>query len=184
VDRLTDEQLLALARAERRAFAEFYRRHAIAVHDWFARTATQDASTLDDLTAETFAQALVSLGRFRARGDGSASAWLFAIANNQRRQFHRRRRISETARRALGIALETEDEAFELGEERLLAEELRPHLLTALGLLPADQRRAIELRVFQEANYRVISTTLGCTEQAARVRVFRGLRALRASLMS
>jgi RNA polymerase sigma factor (sigma-70 family) len=184
VDELSDEQLLALARSEREAFALFYGRHALAVHAWFGRHATQDAGTLDDLTAETFAQALVSLGRFRSRGDGSAAAWLFAIARNQQRQFHRHRRISEKARRELGMEIDGADDGFERGEERALALNLRPHLLAALEQLPADQRRAVELRVIHEANYRAISTALGCSEQAARVRVFRGLQALRASLPS
>ena len=184
MDELSDEQLLALAGREREAFGLFYGRHAVAVQAWFASNATQDAGTLDDLTAETFAQALVSLGRFRSQGDGSAAAWLFAIARNQQRQFHRRRRISEKARRELGMEIEGGDDGFERGEERALAQDLRPHLLAALEQLPADQRRAVELRVIHQANYRHISTALGCSEQAARVRVFRGLRALRASLSS
>jgi RNA polymerase sigma-70 factor (ECF subfamily) len=124
VDELSDEQLLALARREREAFALFYRRHALAVHTWFSRRATQDAGTLDDLTAETFAQALVSLGKFRSRGDGSAAAWLYAIARNQQRQFHRRRRISEKARRELGMEIDGADDGFERGEERALALDL------------------------------------------------------------
>jgi hypothetical protein len=60
--------LLLSARADPEAFGEFYRRHAIGVERWL-RTQTPGLATAADLTAETFAQALVSLDRFRASSD-------------------------------------------------------------------------------------------------------------------
>ena len=46
------------------------------------------------------------------------------------------------------------------------------------GSLPEDQRRAVELRVIDECGYADVAVKLGVSEQTARARVSRGLRAL------
>ncbi len=80
-----DLELLLAAREDPDAFGEFYRRHAVAVERWL-RSQTPDMSTAADLTAETFAQALVSLRRFRGGSDEAARAWLYGIARNLARR--------------------------------------------------------------------------------------------------
>ena len=47
-----------------------------------------------------------------------------------------------------------------------------------MAALPEDQRRAVELRVVDEYGYADVAGTLGVSEQMARARVSRGLRAL------
>ena len=54
-----DLALLCAARTDPEAFGEVYGRHAAAVERWI-RVRTPDMATAADLTAETFAQALVS----------------------------------------------------------------------------------------------------------------------------
>lgn len=49
----------------------------------------------------------------------------------------------------------------------------------ALERLPAAQRRAVELRVLDELAYEEIGERLACSPLAARIRVSRGLAALR-----
>ena len=51
-------------------------------------------------------------------------------------------------------------------------------LAAALAALPEAIRRAIELRVLDQLEYRAVAERLGCTEGAARVRVSRGLKQL------
>ena len=181
-DPRTDEQLLWAARVEREAFVAFYRRHAERTKRWLERHASRDPETVQDLLAETFAEALVSLPRFRARGEGSAAAWLHGIARNQQRHFHRRRRVAERARRSLGLPVGEAPDEWAQHEERLLSEQLRPMLEAALAALPADQRAAVVLRVVREQEYADVARSLGCSEQTARARVSRGLRALKAGL--
>jgi RNA polymerase sigma factor (sigma-70 family) len=180
----SDEELLVAARAERAAFSEFYVRHAVSVHAWFRQNASRDPGTIDELTAETFAQALASLKRFRSRGEGSGRGWLFGIAKNQQRHFLRRRSVAENARRSLGMHVEEITDPYSALDERLLADQLRPHLAAALESLPSEQRAAIELRVIQEIDYRDIAVRLDCSEQAVRIRVCRGLRKLQGALAS
>ncbi len=64
-------------------------------------------ATAADLTAETFAQALVSLGRFRGPTDESARGWLYGIARNLVRRYHRRGRVELATCQKLGIQLTT-----------------------------------------------------------------------------
>lgn len=56
-----------------------------------------------DLTAETVAEAYASRHRFRDRGEGSASAWLFVIAGRKLTRYRRRLRVEDAARRRFGM---------------------------------------------------------------------------------
>jgi DNA-directed RNA polymerase specialized sigma24 family protein len=77
----SDDELLASR--EPGSFAAFYRRHVEDLLAFFMRR-TCDAELAADLTAETFAAALVGRARFDARR-GNGSAWLYGIALNKRR---------------------------------------------------------------------------------------------------
>ena len=55
-------------------------------------------------------------------------------------------------------------------------------LARALERVPADQRAAVELRVVEGLEYAEIAEQLGVKAATARVRVFRGLAALRSAM--
>ena len=65
----TDAQLIAAARNDPVAFGELYERHVRRVYAFLSTRAPQAAG---ELTAETFAQAALSLRRFRDEADPSA----------------------------------------------------------------------------------------------------------------
>ena len=70
--------------------------------------------------------------------------------------------------------------ADELGAIERLAEAGEDGVLTeALAALSDDQRAAVRARVLDERSYEAVSRELGVSQQAARARVSRGLRALR-----
>jgi RNA polymerase sigma factor (sigma-70 family) len=171
---LTDEELLASH--ELGTFAVFYRAHVDALLGFFCRR-THDAELAADLTAETFAAAIVARRRFRPTG-APAGAWLFAIARRKLVDYQRRGYADERTRRRLGMerrALAEEDAAL----IRLLGEEITTHWLAEL---PSDQRAAIEARVLDERPYPDIAGELGTSEAVVRMRVSRGLAALRARI--
>src|SRR4051795_10637953 len=94
----------------------FYERNALRLRSWLRRE-TGSTDVANDLTAETFAQALVSLGRFRGSTEAEAVAWLYGIAHNLLRQYRRRERVETSARKRLGIPMRDYgeyDEAEEL----------------------------------------------------------------------
>ncbi|MCU1501063.1 MAG: polymerase sigma factor [Ilumatobacteraceae bacterium] len=60
--------------------------------------------------------------------------------------------------------------------------DVRDRVARELRALPDDQRAAVELRVVRERSYEHVAVALGITQQTARARVSRGLRALSAAL--
>src|SRR6478672_6219441 len=76
----TDAQLIKAARTDAEAFGELYGRHVAAVHAYLRNRAPSRVA--GELTAETFAQAALSLGRFRDEMEGSGLPWLYGIARN------------------------------------------------------------------------------------------------------
>jgi RNA polymerase sigma factor (sigma-70 family) len=167
---MTDADLLAAARTDPAAFRALYDRYAARVLRYHERR-THDADAAHDLTAETFAQAWLARERFRDKAGGSAGPWLFAIARHVLLASVRRRALEQSACRRLGLELSgTTTEP----EERWL-----DGLDEALAELPETQREAIRLRVEDDLGYDDVAASLGTTPEAARVRVHRGLAALR-----
>jgi len=178
VDGESGEALLSAAASDPDAFGRFYDLHVDELMGFFARR-TADGHVAADLTAETFAAAFVSRRRFGSRGDGSARAWLFGIAHHQLGRYARRERVSQRARRKLGMEpVSVDDEAARRIEDLADLHALRVELRAALTQLPAGQLDAVRLRVIDELSYAQVALQLGCTEGAARVRVTRGLARL------
>jgi RNA polymerase sigma-70 factor (ECF subfamily) len=177
-DMTSDAALLAAAREDPDAFRELYGRYARRIHDYFARRSGNADAALD-LTAETFSQAWLVRARFRDEAEGSAAPWLFGIARNVLLMSIRRGRLERTASERIGLRERLDlpsgpvlqpDESWADGAEELL------------DSLPASQREAVRLRVVEELDYDDVATHLGTTPAAARVRVHRGLGALRRRL--
>lgn len=163
-------------------FVEFYDRALPGLLAYFARR-TLDAQAAADLTAETLADAFAARRRFRSRGDGSASAWLYVLAARKLGRYLRRSRVDDAARRRLGmerVALAPDD--VERIEGLIDFEHIGREVRRSFAALRADQREAVRLRVIEGRSYRDVARALGCSEQAARARVSRGLRRLAAQL--
>jgi RNA polymerase sigma factor (sigma-70 family) len=172
-----DATLLRRAATDPDAFAEFYRRHAVALERWI-RTQTPDMATAADLTAETFAQALVGAGRFRGGDNEAARGWLYGIARNLIRRYHRRGRVELATCQKLGMQLNFDPDELEQIDAQLDAAAQAGELEAALSRLPVPQRQALELRVLDELDYRDAAALMATTEENARARVSRALKAL------
>src|SRR3954449_3828067 len=178
LDTRTDAELLQAAKSDPQAFREIYERYAVWMRSWFARQTGSETVALD-LTAETFAQAWRGLRPFKDMADGSAAPWLFGIGRNLLRQYHKHNRIETAARERLGIPIAfAECEEYERVDERDEAVELAPRLRRAIRALPSEQRRALQLRVIHQLPYEEVAGRLGCSQNAARLRVSRALRSL------
>jgi RNA polymerase sigma factor (sigma-70 family) len=178
----TDVALLRGARTDAAAFEEFYMRWAVPLHAW-VRSRVADPEVANDLTAETFAQALLCLGRFKGERPGSAAAWLWGIARNLVSQHFRTARLDASARVALGIPRRAYDsEGWDDVDARAAAAMLASDLTAAMSHLTADQRRAVELRILDGLDFGAVAADLECNEPAARMRVSRALHIMRARL--
>jgi RNA polymerase sigma-70 factor (ECF subfamily) len=160
------------------SFAELYASHSERVLRFFARRVYEPEVALD-LTAETFAQAFISRRRCRALTEEQLTAWIFGIARHQLSRYLRRGAAERRAIERLGIEVPalTPEEHHRIEELADLAE-LRAAASNGLAALPEAQRRALRLRIIEELPYEAVASEMGCTEQAARARVSRGLRAL------
>jgi RNA polymerase sigma-70 factor (ECF subfamily) len=171
----SDAELLRLEDAE--AFAAIYDRHAGAVFAW-ARTRVDQYA--EDLTAEVFARAWFSRGRFVDRAGGSALPWLLGIAQHVLGDSLRKRRVESAARERLGLPLAvTPEPGYDAIEERLSFPEA---VRRAIAALPETDRQLLLLRVVEDRPYREIAARLQCTPVAARLRVSRALRRLHLAL--
>ncbi|KAB1160285.1 sigma-70 family RNA polymerase sigma factor [Micromonospora sp. AMSO12t] len=173
----SDVELLAVSGQDALAFRELYERYAQAIHGFFnRRTGDHDAAL--DLTAETFAQAWESRGRFADQREGSVGPWLFGIARNLLLKAVRDRRMAADASARLHVRA---DRAVVEPEQSWL-DGMDADLEIALAALPAAQRTAVELRVLHDQTYERIGDALDCSPTAARIRVSRGLASLRTLL--
>ncbi|WCB96641.1 RNA polymerase sigma factor YlaC [Baekduia alba] len=176
---MDDSALLRRAAAgDDEAFAVFYRRHLDEVVAYLRRRVAEPELAFD-LTAETFAAAVVGAASWR--GEGDPVAWLYGIARNKWRESVRRGRVEDAARLRLRL------EPLELEDADLLAVEVRAdagaeRLDAWLAELPEPTRRAVVGRVVEERGYGEIAAELACSEQVVRQRVSRGLAALRARI--
>jgi RNA polymerase sigma factor (sigma-70 family) len=163
-------------------FVGFYGLYSERILRFFARR-VYDGQVALDLTSETFAAAYLARARFRGKTDPEAEAWIFKIA---RRQFSRYLRKGAAERRALsriGIDPPRADaEEIERIEEMASLGDLRAAVAAALDRLSEGQRQAVGLRVVEELSFPEVARRLGISEQTARARVSRGLRALAQAL--
>jgi RNA polymerase sigma factor (sigma-70 family) len=172
----SDAELLVAARSDARAFRELYDRYAERVYGYHLRR-SRDPHAAHDLTAETFAQAWLSRGRFRDQSRGSAGPWIFGIARHVLLVSVRQRQLERSACERLGVLEAVDRDAALRPEERWL-----DGLDEALAHLPPAQQRAIHLRVVEDLGYEEAAERLETTPQAVRARVSRGLSALRKHL--
>jgi len=164
------------------AFSELYRSEGESVLIFLTRR-TWDGETALELTAETFAVALRSWRRLSTLAPEQQRAWLFTVARRQLARYLRRAKVERRAVHRLGMQLpEVDQEDLELIERRAGLPELRRTLEHELSRLSDGQREALRLRVLEEHSYEEMAAQLGISEQTARARVSRGLRALSRAL--
>jgi len=158
--------------------SRLYATHAADVLRFAARRTMQPEVAVD-LVAETFAQAFADRAKFRGRGDAEALAWIFGIARHQLSGYFRHGRVERRALARLGLELPALGETdYDRIEELAGLREQRAAIAEALSTLTSDQREALDLRVVQERSYADLASSLGISEQTARSRVSRALRAL------
>lgn len=164
------------------AFAEFYRARYKPIVAYFARRVLNGELALD-LTAETFAQAFISRGRFRGSTSAEAEAWLFRIAERKLARYLRSGQTEQKALRRLGIEAPPVN-AKQRAEVDRLADlvGLRSLLRSELMRLSRSQQQALHLRVVEDLPYAAVAERLAISEPAARARVARGLKQLAASI--
>ena len=151
-----------------------YQQYAQSVYR-FLLSKTRNEDLAEELTQETFCQAIKSIDRF----DGSCklSTWLFGIAKNQWYNYTRKhpqmQDISEYQ-----DELKSDDSA----EDVVLKSLKRVELVSMLHNCPEPYREVLYQRIFGNLSFREIGEVLGKTENWARVTYYRGKQQLKERL--
>jgi RNA polymerase sigma factor (sigma-70 family) len=161
--------------------ARLYTAHAEAMLGFFMRRTFQPEVSMD-LVAETFACAFRDRGRCRGSEESEQVAWLYGIARHRLIDFARRGRVERAALERFGFHRRAlTDGEYERVEELAGLEEMRKWLAAGLDGLGREHREALQLRVIEERSYADLAAMLDVSEQTARARVSRALRAMRGS---
>lgn len=170
-----DQALVEQARTSPAAFAVLYDRHLTGVYRYLLAKvgSVEDA---EDLTAQTFLEALEQLPRYR--GTGVFRAWLFRIARNKSVDHFRRRRPT--------VALVDDgpwrDDSAESPDDAADRALTLDFVARKLSTLAPDRADALSLRLFAGLEVSEIAQTLNKPEPAVRMLIHRGIRDLQSRL--
>jgi RNA polymerase sigma-70 factor, ECF subfamily len=135
---------------------------------------TGSLADAEDLAQETFIRAYAQIGAFRGRA--KFSTWLYRIAVNTCLNW----RQSEARRFHFHASCAVEISAQHLSGENHSAENQScQHVQSALLKLPAKQRAAIVLTIYDGLNHAEAAQILGCSETTVSWRVFTARRKLK-----
>ncbi len=162
--------VVAVARCHEDALAEVYRRHAGAVFG-LARRVLWDAALAEEVVQEVFLKLWSAPERYDPER-GTLRSFLLTQAHGRavdqlRSESSRRDREAREASALAGGGYDVEREVYDL----TVAEQVRD----ALGDLPDDQRRPIELAYFGGHSYREVAALLGEPEGTVKSRIRAGL---------
>lgn len=165
-------------------FEDLWATHSVELLRFFARR-TMDPEAAMDLVAETFAAAFVGRRRFRGSTEEDVAAYLHGIARRQLSHWYRKGAARRRAMERLGLERPALDDDAHARIEQLAGTATeRSAMQTALAALREDQRQVLQLRIVEERDYADVARRLAISEQAARARVSRALRALSLALAS
>jgi len=168
-----ERKLVEAAQLDREAFAALYDAHFQAIYSYAFHRVGSHAEA-EDITAQTFQQALEHLPRYEWRGV-PFSAWLYRIAAN----VIARRYRGVLPRAPLEDAETVADDEREEPPAMVLAAERARLLRAAVERLPPDQQRAIVLKFGRGLRNAEIATLMGRSEGAVKQLVHRALETLR-----
>jgi RNA polymerase sigma-70 factor (ECF subfamily) len=176
---VSDAQLVtSIARYSEVALAEVYRRHGGAVYG-LARRVLNNTSEAEDVTQEVFLRLWNQPDRFDATR-GSLRSFLLAQSHARavdavRSLNSRRLREAKDARRTATADYDMQHEVWDLA--------LADQVAHALGELPDEERRVIELAYFEGHTYVEVAELLGQPEGTVKSRIRNGMRRMRVVLV-
>jgi RNA polymerase sigma factor (sigma-70 family) len=177
----SDAELVRQLRRDPDAICELYDRYAGRLVRFLGGFAGTEVGW--DATQETFARLLERRPRVRIAADGTIWPWLATTGRNLIRDWERRKRVDDRARRKLGIStIQATDEELDAALARLDAKRHADELRDALVALPPAQRDAVTEHIVNGVAYAVLAGRTETSEQTLRRRVSRGLQAMRQRL--
>ncbi len=135
----------------------------------------RDPEEARDISQMAFLKAYEGLHKFMMVS--SIKTWLYAIALNAMRDHLRKRKAI-----LVPDMLDQLVDPAEPAEETLDRERKLERIRRALEALPEKQRLTVQLRIYEEMDYKEIAKVLGGTEGGARGNFFQAVKSLREKL--
>jgi RNA polymerase sigma-70 factor (ECF subfamily) len=175
----SDAQLVtSIGRYSEVALAEVYRRHGGAVYG-LARRVLNNATEAEDVTQEVFLRLWNQPDRFDpARG----SLRSFLLAQSHARAVDAIRSLNSRRARENKEAVKTARAEYDMQHE-VWDMSIAHHVAEALGDLPEDERRAIELAYFEGHTYVQVAAILNQPEGTVKSRIRNGMQRMRSKLV-
>ena len=169
---LHEYSILDRSKKDPKAFGELYEKYFDRIFSFIYRQ-TDDEDLTADLCSQTFLTVLKNVERYEFRGV-PFSAWLYKIASNEVNKHYRKKKrtqifsIEETRVREL---MDQANEGYD--------EEVIQRLMEYLKELPTDMLHVLQLRFFEDKDFKEIAFILDITESGAKMRAYRALDRLR-----
>jgi RNA polymerase sigma-70 factor (ECF subfamily) len=194
----SDETLLEkFLLGDDRAYVALYERFDKNVLTYLRTILREHPDAADDLFQECFVRLFRERDR-RARSDGDYSpvknvrGWIFRVAHN----------LAISHLRSMRQTVSLSDDEHDIGqwderlmvpieesfaqlygeEDALASEDMYRKLQACIELLPRSLREVYVLRELNGLEYEEVAATVGCTQEAARMRISRARAALRKAL--
>jgi RNA polymerase sigma-70 factor (ECF subfamily) len=174
----SDAQLVtSIGRYSEVALAEVYRRHGGAVYG-LARRVLNNATEAEDVTQEVFLRLWNQPDRFDpARGTLRS----FLLAQSHARAVDAIRSLNSRRVREVNDAVKTARGEYDMQHE-VWDLSITHHVARALGELPEEERRAIELAYFEGHTYVQVAEILNQPEGTVKSRIRNGMLRMRSVL--
>lgn len=173
-DEEIQQEFIILERAKRNpnAFGVLYDKYFDRIFNFIYRQ-IDDEDITADLCSQTFFSVLKNLARYEFRGV-PFSAWLYKIANNEVNKYYRKRKNDKVfsleevrVRELMDISNDSMDEA------------VIQRMMEYLQDLPTEMLEILQLRFFEDKNFKEIAFILDISESGAKMRTYRALDRLR-----
>jgi RNA polymerase sigma-70 factor (ECF subfamily) len=180
-ERLADEELMPLVgRKDPEAFEVLYDRHGGAAYS-LAYRIVGDRAAAEEVTQEAFISVWRSGARFDATR-GSVRSWLLSVVRNRAIDFLRSRAGKAPKLTFDDDAVLEQRPAEERTEDEALQRETAAEIQGALGKLPGEQSKVIELAYFGGFSHSEIAQILSLPMGTVKGRMRLGLEKIRGEL--
>ena len=170
----SDEKLIAKAlQGNKSAWLKLVKRYESLVYNYAYRMVSNPDDAMD-LMQDTFMAICRNLAGFR--GESSFKSWLLKIAHYRCIEFYRKKRPTVD----FDEVPEAYDEQSEYCPELAMVLGQQNHeLVSAMALLPVNQRVVIEMKFFQFLTFDDIAVQLGVSTNTVKSRLYAGLNKMK-----
>lgn len=166
-----EEQAIEASKIDLSYFEPLYNKYYESLFRYVYRQ-TEDEDETADIVSKVFLNAIHALPRYEHRGL-PFGAWLFRIASNETNKYFRGRKRKVLSLEEQKLRLIMECEEIEDDQQKLKV------ISGLVNELDQDEIRILELKFFEDKNFKEIAFVLNKKESAIKMRMYRALSKLK-----